>query len=100
MEAFLHEPSRPARFFSFDPKGHDQKAEGLYLIGYTRGYYGQTNDLPERMNTYAKKNGLIFSGAVYNIYLFDEISISDPEQYLLQVSAPVTETKRLLSRRP
>jgi hypothetical protein len=100
IEAFLNEPSRPARFFSLDPKGHDKKAEGLYLIGYTRGYYGQTNDLPERMNTYAKKNGLIFNGAVYNIYLFDELSISDPEQYLLQVSAPVTETKRLPSRRP
>ena len=100
MAAFLDEPSRPMRFFSLDPKGNEQRAAGLYLNGYTRGYYGQTNDLPERMATFAKKNGLIFTGAVYNTYLFDEISTTDPERYLLQVSASVSETRRVPSRRP
>jgi hypothetical protein len=100
MAAFLDEPSRPMRFFSLDPKGYERRTAGLYLNGYTRGYYGQTNDLPERMAVYAKKNGLVFTGAVYNTYLFDEISISDPQQYLLQVSASVSETRRVASRRP
>jgi len=100
MAAWLDEPSLPMRFFSIDPKGNDKRAAGLYLNGYTRGYYGQANDLPQRMAAFAKKNGLVFTGAVYNIYLFDEISISDPEQYLLQVSASVTETRRVPSRRP
>ena len=100
MTAFLDEPSRPMRFFSLDPKGHERRTAGLYLNGYTRGYYGQTNDLPERMAAFSKKNGLIFTGAVYNTYLFDEISISDPERYLLQVSASVSETRRVPSRRP
>ena len=100
MAAFLDEPSRPMRFFSLDTKGHEQRTEGLYLNGYTRGYYGQVNDLPKRMAAFAKKNGLIFTGAVYNTYLFDEISIADPEQYLLQVSASVSETRRVPSRRP
>ena len=100
MAAFADEPSRPMRFFSLDSHGHEQKSAGLYLIGYTRGYYGQTNDLPERMAAYARKNGLVFSGPVYNLYLFDEISIADPEQYLLQVSASVMETRRVTSRRP
>ena len=100
MAAFIDEPSRPMRFFSIDPKGNERRTEGLYLNGYTRGYYGQTNELPKRMTAFAKKNGLIFTGAVYNTYLFDEISIANPEQYLLQVSASVSETRRISSRRP
>jgi len=100
MEAFLGEPSRPVRFFSLDPKGHEQKAAGLYLVGYTRGYYGTTNDLPERMAAFAKEKGLVFNGPVYNLYLFDEFSTSDPAQYLLQVSASVRESRRSLSRQP
>ena len=99
METFLDEPSRPEHFFSLDPKGYEHKPAGLYLIGYTHGYYGQTNDLPARMAAYAKKHGLIFNGAVYNIYLTDEMSVLDPEQYLLQVSASVRETRRVPSRR-
>jgi DNA-binding transcriptional MerR regulator len=100
MAAWLDEPARPMRFFSLDPKGHERKDAGLYLIGYTRGYYGQTNDLPERMTAFAKKNGLVFTGAVYNLYLFDEMSVVEPTQYLLQVSASVMETRRVPSRRP
>lgn len=100
MAAFLDAPSRPMRFFSLDPKGNHLRAAGLYLNGYTRGYYGETNDLPERMAAFAKKNGLVFTGPVYNTYLFDEISIADTKQYLLQVSASVTETRRVPSRRP
>jgi DNA-binding transcriptional MerR regulator len=100
MAAFQKEPAQPTRFFSLDPKGQQKKEAGLYLIGYTRGYYGQTNDLPEKLTAVAKKNGLIFSGPIYNLYLFDEVSTIDPEQYLLQVSASVTETQRVSSRRP
>ena len=100
MDAFLNAPSQPMRFFSLDPSGHEHKTAGLYLIGYTRGYYGQTNDLTERMTTFAKKNGLVFAGPVYNLYLFDELSIADPNEYLLQASASVMETRRVPSRRP
>ena len=100
MAAFLKEPSRPTRFYSLDPKGQEKKEAGLYLIGSTRGYYGQTNDLPEKLTAFAKKNGLMFNGPIYNLYLFDEVSTIDPEQYLLQVSASVTETQRVSSRRP
>ena len=98
MAAFLTEPSQPTRFFSLDPKGNEKKDAGLYLIGYTRGYYGQANDLPERMASFAKKNGLVFSGPVYNIYLTDEVSVMDPVQYLLQASVSVSETRRFPSR--
>jgi len=90
---FLNTPSQPTRFFSLDPNGNEKKADGLYLIGYSRGYYGQTNDLPQRMAAYAAKNNLAFKGPVYNIYIFDEISIVEPEQYLLQASVSVLETR-------
>jgi DNA-binding transcriptional MerR regulator len=94
MEGFLNAPSRPARFFSHDPIGEEAIATGLYLTGYTRGYYGQTNGLPQRMAKYAKRNGLAFIGPVYNTYLLDELSIAKPDQYLLQVSASISEARR------
>jgi hypothetical protein len=94
IERFLGDPSRPARFFSHDPAGQETIAGGLYLTGYTRGYYGQTNGLPQRMVGYADKNGLTFTGPVYNTYLLDELSITDTEQYLLQVSTSVSEARR------
>jgi DNA-binding transcriptional MerR regulator len=93
MERFLGNSSRPDRFFSHDPAGKDSIASGLYLTAYTRGYYGQTNDLPQRMTTYADRNGLTFDGHVYNTYLLDELSMTDQDQYLLQVSASVSEVR-------
>ena len=99
MDEFMNEPSQPARFFSLDPKGNDRIAEGLYLVGYTRCYYCQTNDLPQKMDAYAKKNKLVFNGPVYINYPFDEISVTDPDRYLLQVSASVKDTRRILSRK-
>jgi len=100
MDAFTDSPSLPMRFYSLDPKGHEKRAAGLYLTGYCRGYYGNTGDLAERMTAFAEANGLVFTGAVYGICLFDELSIVDPEQYLFQVSASVMETRRVSSRRP
>ncbi len=100
MLTFTDAPDQPTRFISLNPNGNGIKEAGLYVIGYTRGYYGQVNDLPIKMEAFAKNNGLLFSGPVYNIYLFDELSIADPHNYLLQVSASVTETRRVPSRRP
>jgi DNA-binding transcriptional MerR regulator len=100
MAAFLKEPSRPQRFFSIDPKGKESKPAGLYLNGYTRGYYGETNELPQQMAAFAEKNGLQVQGPVFNIYLSDEISETDPNRYLLQVSAAVREMRRKPSHRP
>jgi hypothetical protein len=94
MKSFLGDPSRPARFFSHDPAGKETTGGGLYLTGFTRGYYGRTNGLPRRMAEYADRNGLTFDGPVYNTYLLDELSVVDPEQYLLRVSASVSEARR------
>ena len=42
-----------------------KKVAGLYLTGYTRGYYGHVNDLPERMSAFAEKHDLVFTRPVY-----------------------------------
>ncbi|MDR1954016.1 MAG: MerR family DNA-binding transcriptional regulator [Clostridiales Family XIII bacterium] len=90
MDVFLQLPSLPTRFFFVNPDGEDLRPAGRYLTGYTRGYYGRTNDLPARMVAYAKEHSLVLDGPVYNIYLLDEISVSDPDLYLLQVTVHVS----------
>jgi effector-binding domain-containing protein len=100
MDVFRDEPGNPERFFSLDPKGKELKAAGLYMVGYARGSYGETQGLPKRMAVYAKKNKLLFNGPVYKTYLFSELCVTDPEQYLMQVCASVLETRRMLGRRP
>ncbi len=97
MGDFLNNPSQPQRFFTLDPHSHDCKPAGLYLTGYTRGYYGETNGIERRLDAYAKKHGLDFVGPVYNIYLFSELCIPDPRNYLLQVSVPVSESLSVVS---
>jgi DNA-binding transcriptional MerR regulator len=93
LESFLQSPSRPTNFYSQDPGGTFKKAAGKYLVGYTRGYYGQFGNLPERMLAYAGEHNLVCHGPVYEIYLLDEISISDTDQYLSQISIPVSCAK-------
>jgi DNA-binding transcriptional MerR regulator len=93
MDVYLKKPSEPQHFFSLDPSGLDEKAAGNYLVGYARGYYGETGDLPERLHRYAEENALEFTGPVYNIYLLDEISVKDYHQYLLQASVSVAPKK-------
>jgi hypothetical protein len=99
MDTFLQEPTRPERFFSLDSQGLEVREKGLYLIAHTSGYYGEVNDLPERMVTYACEHGLEFSGPVYNLFITDEVSVADPYQYLLQASAAVTETRSVISHK-
>ena len=85
MDSFLASPGKPDRFISMDPTGNQKRAEGDYLVGFSRGYYGELGDLPERLKAYAEENALRLSGPVYTIYLHDEICVKDPGQYLAQV---------------
>jgi len=66
---------------------------GDYLVGYVQGYYGQWDDLPGRLATYAEENGLECEGPVYAIWLLDEICIQNPAEYLAQVSVRVRKRK-------
>ncbi|MDR0325988.1 MAG: MerR family DNA-binding transcriptional regulator [Oscillospiraceae bacterium] len=86
MESFLQNPVRPERFFSVDPDGKQVKPSGRYLVGYTQCFYGEINDLPERMVAYAKEHSLRFTGPMFNVFLLDEVSTVDPNHYMLQAS--------------
>ena len=94
MKGFAKGPGSPKRLFSLDPLGNKIKPKGQYLVGYHRGYYGRLGDLPEKMRAYADERGLDFDGPVYTVYLLDEISVADREQYLACVSVAVSKKKR------
>jgi DNA-binding transcriptional MerR regulator len=89
VEEFMRTPAQPKRYFSLDPNGMDVKAAGNYLTGYTRGDYGQMNDLPERVDACLKESGIKRTGPVYQIYTLNEVSIKDPDNYLQQISISI-----------
>ncbi|MDR0459147.1 MAG: MerR family transcriptional regulator [Coriobacteriales bacterium] len=91
FENFMQAPGQPERFFSLDPAGNNRWNAGKYLVGFTRGYYGEFSDLPARIQAYVKENALSCSGPVYSMYLLDEISYKDPNQYLAQISVAVSK---------
>jgi len=93
MESFAKAPERPDHFISIDPIGTYTRKAGDYLVGYARGYYGDIGDLPERMMEYANKKSLNITGPVYILYLLEEISTSDPSQYLAQCSVPIQKRR-------
>ena len=87
----MNAPNRPEHFFSIDPIGADLRKAGDYLVGFSRSYYGDYGDLPQRMADYAKENNIKISGPVYTMYLFDEICVQDPSQYLAQSCIAVSK---------
>jgi DNA-binding transcriptional MerR regulator len=89
VDTYRSHPASPNNFFFFNPTGEELKPAGRYLVGYTRGYYGVIDDLPARLWAYAESHNLQLSGPVYHIYLLDEISTVNPNNYLLQVSASI-----------
>jgi len=93
MECFADRAGKPDYFFSLDPAGNCKMPAADYLVGFKRGYYGEMGDLPERMLAYAKENALSLSGPVYVLYLYDEICIKDPTQYLAQVCVAASKMK-------
>jgi len=84
MENFVKNPGMPDKFFSFDPTGSDNIPGGNYMIAYSRGYYGITNGVSEKMRAFARENGLKCRGPVYNLFLLDEVSMTKEDEYLLE----------------
>ena len=89
LEALSEAPNRPQYFFSIDPMGLQSIKAGEYLTGYQRGYFGEMGDLPERMLSQAKEQAVTLTGPAYAIYLLEGTCMQRPEDYLVQVIAPV-----------
>ena len=94
FESFMARPSAPDYFISMDLTGNRIRKAGQYLVGFSRGFYGQFNNLPERMMAYIKENALKVTGPVIAVYLHDETCIDDPSQYVSQISVAVSSKKR------
>ena len=95
MESFLSAPNRPDRWFSLDPLGNYTCPAKKHLVAYIKGYYGEFGDIAQRMVEYAKEHDLVFKGPVYVLYLLDEVSIVEPDQYLSRISVSVSEKNKI-----
>ncbi len=92
-DSFLEHPGQPDRFISYDPSGNYKRPAGNYLVAYSRGYYGQFGDLPEKIKAYTAENALALSGPAFTTYVFDEICLDDPSQYLVQVCVAASKRR-------
>ncbi|MDR1016246.1 MAG: MerR family transcriptional regulator [Coriobacteriales bacterium] len=82
---FLSRPWCPDRFFSLNPRGLQLLPAGLYLVGYCRGNYGESEGLRERLEDYVKAEGLSPRGGVYRLYIQNEATCTDPDRYLSKI---------------
>ena len=88
-QGFMERSGEPHYFFSMDPNGNTKMEAGEYMVGFCRGYYGEFGDLALRMNNYAEINGWEFIGPVFSVYLHDEVSTRDQNDYLSHVYVKV-----------
>jgi DNA-binding transcriptional MerR regulator len=79
----------PDRFYFKMPDAPDRKPAGLYLTGYTRGNYGQSDGLYRRLTAHIEEHDLEICGPAYETYPLNEISIVDPDNYLMRISITV-----------
>jgi len=79
----------PDRYYFHNPDGYDRKPAALYAIGYTRGGYGQCDEVYYRMLDYIKRNGFEICGDVYEEYPLNEICVAESDNYLIRVMVVV-----------
>jgi len=84
----------PDRFYFYNPEGHDKRPAALYAIGYTRGGYGQCDELYKRIMAFIEKNGFEICGDAYEEYPLNEICVADHSNYLIRVMVTVREITR------
>lgn len=80
---------RTRRFYFRMPQGARKKPAGLYAVGYARGDYYSAGHLYERLIGFIADNRLEIAGGAYEEYLLDEISMVDPDDYLMRLAIRV-----------
>ena len=81
----------PDRYYFYNPEGHDRRPAALYAIGYTRGGYGQSDELYKRMVRFFDQNNYEICGDGYEEYPHNEVCVADDRNYLMRVMIPVRE---------
>ena len=79
----------PDRYYFFNPEGQDKRPAALYAIGYTRGGYGQSDELYQRLLEHINNNGFEICGDAYEEYPLNEVCITEDENYLIRVMITV-----------
>ena len=87
----------PDRFYFYNPEGLDKKPAALYAIGHTRGGYGQSAELYERMLDYIDAHGFEICGPAFEEYPLNEVCIASDSEYLMRVLITVRECKKAKS---
>lgn len=70
------------------------KPKGLYVIGYSKGYYDDTWKTYERMFEFLNKNNLIILGNSYEQVLIDEFVTKNTDDYVIKISIPVKKINK------
>jgi DNA-binding transcriptional MerR regulator len=83
----------PDRFYFKMTGAPDTRPAGLFLVGYTRGYYGSSDALYSKMMDYIEENDIEVCGPAYETYPLNEISVVDTNNYLMRISINVRTGK-------
>ena len=81
----------PDKFYFKMPDAPDRKPAGLYLTGYTRGYYGASDALYKKLMAYIEEHGLEICGPSYEMFPLNELSIPAPHNYLMRISVQIKQ---------
>ncbi len=81
----------PDRFYIRTEGGNYQTEKGLYLALYDRCDSVNKDKLYEKLLTYIEENDLEICGNTYEEYPLDEISISNPNDYLIKIFVRVRQ---------
>lgn len=65
------------------------KPKGLYLVGYSHGYYDKVYKVYEKMIKYIEENNLRINGYSYEEVLIDEIASSVGDDFVIKISIKV-----------
>jgi DNA-binding transcriptional MerR regulator len=65
--------------------------KGFYLVSYSKADYGDTNKIYPQIFDYIEKNNYAIIGDAYEEYLQDEVSIQNPDEYLVKVMVHIEE---------
>lgn len=65
--------------------------KGYYLVSYSRADYGDTDKIFPQIFDHIEKNNYVIIGDAYEEYLLDEISIQNPDEYLVKVMVHIED---------
>jgi DNA-binding transcriptional MerR regulator len=88
FETYANSP-KAQRFFLLDDNGSHKIEAGDYLTAYSVGYYGSFGDTSDRIRDYIEKNNISLTNPVYIVYLLDEVSVKDRDNYLAEIITKV-----------